>query len=85
MHPLVIYLIGISVVTLLAYGWDKVCAMNDWHRVPEIQLLGASVAGGGLAGLVAMLLFRHKIRKPVFFAAQAVGIVVSVGLLVSLK
>jgi uncharacterized membrane protein YsdA (DUF1294 family) len=69
------YLIGANLAGLLFYGYDKLCARAGCQRIPERTLLGLSLAGGAVGGLVAMLLMRHKIRKPVFFVAQAVGIV----------
>ncbi|MDD6134834.1 MAG: DUF1294 domain-containing protein [Selenomonadaceae bacterium] len=33
------YLVILNVVAILIYGWDKVCAMRQWWRVPELTLL----------------------------------------------
>lgn len=60
------YLVVINLVTFVAFAWDKHVAMhgNDAkRRVSEARLLGLSLAGGSLGGLLAMRIFRHKTRK----------------------
>ena len=64
--PLLIYLGAISLVTLATFGADKLCAIRQRRRIPEAVLLGLSVAGGSVGGLLGMLLFCHKIRSPQF-------------------
>lgn len=64
--PLCIYLGAASLVTLVVFGADKLCAIRQRSRIPEAVLLGLSVLGGSLGGLLGMLLFRHKIRSPQF-------------------
>ena len=63
---LLIWLGTVSLLTFLLFGWDKLMAIKGRSRVPEAALLAASLFGGGTGGLVGMLLFRHKIRKPLF-------------------
>jgi uncharacterized membrane protein YsdA (DUF1294 family) len=83
MSPYEVYLIAVTVVGFAVYAWDKLSARSGWWRVPEMQLLGLSLAGGAAGGLAAMLLFRHKTRKLQFFVAQGVGIVLHAALLVA--
>lgn len=82
MHPYIIYLAGMNLLALAFYVGDKLCARAGWRRVPERNLLLMSFAGGAAGGLAGMLLCRHKIRKPYFFAVQVAGIVLHGGILV---
>lgn len=61
--PLAAWLLGISVVTFLTYGYDKVVAGAGPTRVPEIILLGLALIGGTFGALLGMLVFRHKTGK----------------------
>lgn len=54
------YFAIINIAALVVYGWDKLCAMRDWWRVPELTLLLLALAGGSVGALLAMQLFRHK-------------------------
>jgi uncharacterized membrane protein YsdA (DUF1294 family) len=64
---LICWLIGISVVTIGAYGYDKSIAGNDNRmRVPERTLLLLALAGGSLAAWIAMKVFHHKTIKGSF-------------------
>ena len=64
--PLVSWLVSVNLVTFLLYGFDKMRAMVGWFRIPEKVLYALVLLGGGAGGLVAMILFRHKIRKASF-------------------
>ena len=61
-----IYFAVINVVTFVAFAWDKHVAANgnDFNRrFPEALLLGLSLIGGSVGGLLAMYIVRHKTRK----------------------
>ena len=75
------YLGAIGVATWASFAWDKRQAGLEGRRVPELVLLGLSMAGGSPAAAVAMSLLRHKTRKASFrlkfalvLAAQAVAL-----------
>lgn len=73
-----IYFLALGAFNLLAlilYGVDKLRARAGSRRVPERNLLTLSLLGGAVGGMAAMLLFRHKIRKPYFFVVQIVSII----------
>lgn len=64
---------GASVVTFLTFVADKLIALwngrgHDVARVPEMALLLLALVGGAPGGLLAMLVARHKVRKPAFAA-----------------
>jgi uncharacterized membrane protein YsdA (DUF1294 family) len=64
---MILYLLVVSIFTLTVYGYDKFMAKSGGWRVPEKTLFLLGTAGGGFGALAGMLLFRHKIRKPVFW------------------
>ncbi len=57
------YLIPINVITFIAYGWDKLAAINRWWRIMEFTLHVLSLMGGWPAAFVAQHLFGHKTSK----------------------
>lgn len=72
-----LYLLIINVIALVVFGFDKVQALRDnryARRVSENMLLGLVLAGGILGGFIAMILFRHKVRK-ISFIAKFIGVV----------
>ena len=60
------WLIAVTAVAFLTYGYDKITAIRGWMRVPEAVLLGLSFAGGTLGAFAGMNLFRHKTVKRSF-------------------
>lgn len=62
----VIYLWVINALTVVLFGWDKICAKRRWWRVPEHFLLWLSVLGGTPGAYLARILFHHKTRKQPF-------------------
>jgi uncharacterized membrane protein YsdA (DUF1294 family) len=62
------WLISITVVTLLAYRYDKTIAGSDRLRVPERVLLLLALAGGTLGAIAGMYFIgaHHKTSKTGF-------------------
>lgn len=54
------YFAVINIVAVVVYGWDKLCSIRKWWRVPELTLLAIALLGGSVGGIVAMRIFRHK-------------------------
>lgn len=54
------YLIGVNLLTFLAFGLDKYKARHKKWRIPEATLLLLAALGGSPAALLAMRVFRHK-------------------------
>ena len=69
-------LIIINIITLFAYGLDKLKAVNHWWRIPEWVLLGLATAGGSVGAYLGMMVFRHKTLKPLFRFGVPVMIIV---------
>lgn len=63
---LITYLVVINFITLAAFAIDKIAAIEGRSRIRIVTLLGLAFIGGSLGGLIAMYLFRHKIRKDYF-------------------
>ena len=63
---LLYYLIGVNLLTFIAYGIDKHKAVRNGHRtkqsrrIPEASLLLLALLGGSPAALLAMRVFHHK-------------------------
>jgi len=62
------WLIAITLVTFLTYGYDKAIAGSSRTRVPEKVLLALTFAGGTIGAFVGRALFRHKTVKASFRA-----------------
>ena len=60
------YYVVVNVLTTVLFVVDKRRAQHGRWRVSEKALLGLSLAGGAVGGLVAMRTVRHKTRKPAF-------------------
>ena len=60
------YLLGVNLLTFLAYVIDKHKAVRNGHRtkqsrrIPEASLLLLAILGGSPAALLAMRVFHHK-------------------------
>ena len=67
-----IYYACLSLLHFIAMGFDKRKAIKGKYRIPERTLFIFALLGGGVGGLLGMLLFRHKIRKAVFWAVYII-------------
>jgi len=59
---LLVYLIGVNIMTFYAFGADKRQAQRGKRRVPERALFLLALAGGSLGAVYGMIGFRHKTR-----------------------
>lgn len=67
----------------IIYGLDKLFAVRGMWRIPEAVLLILSLLCGGAGGGLAMLIFRHKIRKPLFVAINIFGTALAAGAIIA--
>jgi uncharacterized membrane protein YsdA (DUF1294 family) len=77
------WLVAITLVTFLVYGYDKLVAGSGRTRVPEAVLLALTFAGGTLGALLGRWLFRHKTRKTGFRIRFWLVVAVQIALLVA--
>ena len=57
-----------SVITLIAFVVDKRAAAQGLRRTPESTLHTLELLGGWPGGFIAMMVVRHKNRKPAYIA-----------------
>ena len=62
------WLIAISLVAFLTYGYDKAISGSERTRVPEVVLLALTFAGGTIGSFLGRAFFRHKTLKASFRA-----------------
>ena len=60
------FVLTMSVVTLVAYGFDKLRAKRIGWRVPENTLHIMALLGGWPEALIGHKIFRHKTQKTSF-------------------
>lgn len=60
---ILIYLIGINMLSFLLFYIDKTKARKEKWRIKEKTLHISSFLGGTIGGIVAMYLFHHKTKK----------------------
>ena len=82
MKTIILYLIGINVVTFLVYGLDKWKAKRDAWRISESTLLLLAAAGGSVGALLGMQIFRHKTKHVKFTVGVPVILLVQVALVI---
>jgi uncharacterized membrane protein YsdA (DUF1294 family) len=63
--------VGINLVTLACFGYDKCQAAAGGWRVPEAALYLLAAVGGTPGAVMGMILFRHKTRSTGFRAVMA--------------
>ena len=61
-----LYVLTISLITFVLYGWDKRQAKKQKRRIPEKRLHLLTLAGGTPGALLGQITFRHKTKKKRF-------------------
>ena len=80
-HPLWIYLLTLTLLNFLFYGYDKYQAINRNTRIPEAVLHLLTLAGGTIGAIAGQLLFRHKTKKLSFRVVFIIIMVVQIGVI----
>lgn len=78
---LTVYLLAVNVLTFIVFGIDKYKAVRHRFRISVKTLFALVMIGGSLGGLLAMYIFRHKIRKLSFVAGIPLILIVQASLL----
>lgn len=61
-------LLSLNLLSFALFGLDKRRARRGRRRIPERTLLCCAACFGAAGALLAMRLFRHKTKKPLFSA-----------------
>ena len=86
---LFILIITLQILPFLIYGIDKLFAKLGFFRIPEKALLATTFFFGIIGSIAAMLIFKHKTRKPSFrhnftvIALVRIIVLVSLGLILT--
>ncbi len=62
-----LYLITINIISFFIMGFDKLLAIIKKRRISEFTLLTLSIFGGSVGAILAMIIFKHKIKKDDFY------------------
>ena len=76
-----LYWILVSVVSFIYYGYDKAQSLKNSKtisRISERNLLISSFIGGTIGSLLAMFIFRHKIKKSSFVIKFSLVVILQV-------
>ncbi len=76
------WIVTLSVVTFVWYGFDKSQSKRGGLRVPEIVLQLLTLAGGFPGGWLGRALFRHKTRHDEFRTVLILSTLLHIGLAV---
>ncbi len=79
---LLVYAIIINALAFFMFKADKQRAKKGSWRISEKCLLTLAFAGGSLGALLGMKLFRHKIRKPLFYISVPLFLVLQTGIII---
>ena len=71
-----IWLVTLSVITFILYGYDKGQAKLGGLRVPEIVLHVLALLGGFPGGWLGRVVFNHKTRKTSFTVVLVVATII---------
>ena len=63
---LLAWVVSITVVTFVLYGWDKKNAELEGPRTPEYTLHILALVGGTIGAFAGQRIFRHKTQKTSF-------------------
>ena len=66
MKLFLLYLLSINTISFLLFGFDKFLALKNKRRIPEKELFTVTTIGGAFGGLLAILVFNHKLSKSFF-------------------
>ena len=75
------YFGGLNLALLLAMAADKHRAIRHERRISENTLLTLAILGGSVGGILGMLLFRHKTRKPAFALGYPLILLAQLGII----
>ena len=78
---MIFYLVFINIVTLVAFGIDKIAAIEHDVRIKIVTLLGLAFIGGSVGALIGMYAFHHKTKKDYFTVGVPLIIIMQIVIL----
>ncbi|MDD4699846.1 MAG: DUF1294 domain-containing protein [Oscillospiraceae bacterium] len=78
----IIYLLAISLISVIVTIIDKKRAIKHKYRIPERTLLTISALGGSVAMLITMNIIRHKTKHLKFMVGIPIIIIIQMSALV---
>ena len=76
-----VWLITLSIITFILYGYDKGQAKLGGTRVPEVVLHGLALLGGFLGSWLGRAIFRHKTRKTSFTVVLVIATIIHLAII----
>ena len=61
------YFVLVNIISFVVFGIDKYKAKKEEWRIQEKVLILLAGIGGCIGSILGMIVFRHKIRKPLFY------------------
>lgn len=74
----ILFVLGMSLFTLLVYMIDKRKAIKNRWRIKESVLLSCSFFGGALGGLLGLYLVRHKTKHWYFVVVNWLSLAIQI-------
>jgi len=74
-----VYFLGINLIAFTLYAYDKLQSLKNrknTQRVSEKKLLFTTLLGGTIASILAIVIFRHKIKKVSFIIKFSVVVII---------
>ena len=86
MTQIIIYLlIGINILTFIAYGVDKFKAAHNRWRIPEAVLLELAIFGGSIGALLGMKVWHHKTKHKKFKYGLPAILIIQLAIIILLR
>lgn len=79
---LLIYLLGVNIITFILMGVDKRKAKRKAWRIPERTFWSLALIGGALGSMLGMSQFRHKTKHRSFVIGMPLLLLLNIGLLI---
>ena len=74
------FFVLLNVLTFITFMYDKFGSRQSskFKRISEMSLFSMSLGGGWVGGVIAMILFTHKLRKSSFIFIMLLIIIIDV-------
>lgn len=81
---IILYYTVLTVITYALFAIDKKRAIRKKRRIQELTLFVFSLLGGAPGGVLAMIIYHHKTRKPYFAVTLPILTIIHAALFVYL-